>query len=164
MVLAIGLMAGVMASPAEAAKAKKPPPEPAELVEAFLANLEKATAAYETAAGKLDIDAEKRLERAVDRISLREVLKVDQVVSRGADRALQTFKKLAEREQGRLLKALDKITDNPEHALTVRMETAEALARVQSAHNELRAETAERVNSAIDAIQEALLEADAARL
>lgn len=143
-----------IASPASAAK--KPPPEPEALVSQFLAEIEGAADDVDLVAEKVMIDVAKRLDRAVDRVSLREVLKVDQTSERTITREQKAFEKFATKGQTKLLRELDKLTSNPEHALTVRTAAAEALARVQTVNNTLRTQVADMVNEAIDDIQGAL--------
>ena len=150
----VALAALAIASPASAAK--KPPPEPEAVVSQFLAALDAEAAKAETNAEKIRVEVTKRLDRAVTRLNLGEVLKADQTTARGVERSSRAFEKYAIRGQTKVLKDLDRLTSNPEHALTVRTAVAQAVADVQSAHNALRTDVADMVNEAIDGIQEIL--------
>ncbi len=150
----------VWAAPTEAAKkSRKASPDPGQIAAEVQLALEKRINDFESAASKVVADAEKRLDRAVMRVSLREVLTADKSAARSMDRMLRAFQRATERDATRALKTLDKVTTDPDHALAVRMATAEALAQAQAGQNDLRSGIADRVNEAIDTIQ-MLLDAD----
>ena len=112
--------------------------------------------ALEESGNPAGVEVTRRLDRAVTRLNLGEVLKADQTTARSVERSSRAFEKYAIRGQTKVLKDLDKLTANPEHALTVRTAVAQAVADVQSAHNALRTDVADMVNEAIDGIQEIL--------
>ena len=153
MVLVAALTVAIGASPAEAGRKSKVAPDPAIIVSELIAKLDDRMADLDAGAGKLMVDVEKRMDRAVTRIGLREVLKTDQQAARSMARALKSFDRTTTRDESKVLKALSKLTTNPEHALTVRMAVAEAMAHAQTVHNDLRSGVAEHVNDAIDQIQ-----------
>ncbi len=150
----VALAALSIASPASAAK--KPPPSPESIVSQFLAELEDQAGRVDVGAEKLRVDITKRLVRAVDRLSLKEVLKTDQGATRSVERGADLFERFATKGQTKVLRDLDKLTSNPEHALAVRTAVAEAVAHAQTVHNDLRTDVADMVNEAIDEIQATL--------
>jgi len=152
----VAALAGVTVIASPASAAKKPPPSPDSLVSQLLAEIEDQAGRVDIAADKISVDVTKRLDRAVERLSLREVLKVDQTTAKAVERASKAFERFATKGQTRVLKELDKLTSNPEHALAVRTAVAEAVAHVQTVHNGLRTEVADMVNEAIDTIQQTL--------
>ena len=161
MVLVAALTVAIGAAPAEAGRKSKVAPDPAIIASELVARLDDRMADLDATAGKLMVEVEKRMDRAVKRVGLREVLKTDQQAARSIARALKSFDRTTTRDESKALKALSKLTTNPEHALKVRMAVAEAIAHAQTVHNDLRSGVAEHVNQAIDDIQD-LLDADIA--
>lgn len=157
MAIAAAVTLTVGAAPAEAGKKRTIDPD--QIVEDLVDRLDDRMRAMEKVSDRAMSGLEKSLERAVDRARLRDVLKADQRAARAMARSLKSFDRSTERDQKKALKLLGRLTTDPDHELAVRMAVADAIAAAQTEHNDLRAEIAEHVNEAIDAIQ-MLLDAD----
>jgi len=156
-VLCVALACGVVLLAAPAAHAaKKLPPTAEQLVDAYLAVLDKEQAKFDAGTDRIIAKAESQMDRAVERISVRELLKAHLAADKAMTKQMKSFTKVAEKGAIKTLKALSKVTLDPDHALAVRSAAAEAIANAQSIDNETRNGFGDMVEQAIDDIERAL--------